>query len=253
MSNDPVFQCWIYEPFKFNYSSEQFLICTDLQCACLTSVCSTNALKAKETVSAPLLPRKPHQNSDTVCNEGREWSPGWQNPLKIQQEATCCPRRGRPLPQGEGLKIRLFQPYLVRAVLLMYHLRASQGADPKTEQLGEAAQGKRRASTGAGGRTPWLGRGSPQIKMDAVPLSNLRSGTACAGKRAATDRARSAAASGLLCSSGTGRQAAEPSWDLPGGGGGRITRTISQLYYRHKEKDLSGAGVTFWCFMKAVN
>lgn len=89
--------------------------------------------------------------------------------------------------------------------------------------------------------------------MDAVPLSNLRSGTACAGKRAATDQARSAAASGLLCSSGTGRQAAEPSWDLPGGGGGRITRTISQLYYRHKEKDLSGAGVTFWCFMKAVN
>lgn len=49
----PFFQCWIHEPFKFNYSSEQFLICTDLQCACLTSVCSTNALKAKETVFLP--------------------------------------------------------------------------------------------------------------------------------------------------------------------------------------------------------
>lgn len=53
MSNDPVFQCCAYEPFKFNYSSEQFLICTDLQCARLTSVCSTNALKAKEAVFLP--------------------------------------------------------------------------------------------------------------------------------------------------------------------------------------------------------
>lgn len=43
------------------------------------------------------------------------------------------------------------------------------------------------------------------------------------------------------------------SWDCDGGGGSLITSTISQLYFRHKEKDQSEAGVTFWCFMKAVN
>ncbi|KAL0592765.1 hypothetical protein AAY473_037006 [Plecturocebus cupreus] len=38
----------------------------------ITSVNFTNALKAKEAVfSAPLLPRKPNYNSDTLCDEGQ--------------------------------------------------------------------------------------------------------------------------------------------------------------------------------------
>lgn len=79
------------KPPKFNYSSKQIYgICK----AQITSVDFTCALKAREAVfSAPLVPRKPNYNSDTVCNEGQEWR--MANPLKIRKEATCCFGRGR--------------------------------------------------------------------------------------------------------------------------------------------------------------
>lgn len=89
----------VYEPFKFNYSWEQFLICTDLQCACLTSMCSTNALKAKEAVFLPhYSPESLIRIQILYAMKAGSGAQDGKIPWKIQQEATCCPRRGRPLP-----------------------------------------------------------------------------------------------------------------------------------------------------------
>lgn len=60
---------------------------------------STNALKAKEAAFLP------HYSSESLIRiqilyamKAGSGAQDGKNPLKIQQEATCCPRRGRPLP-----------------------------------------------------------------------------------------------------------------------------------------------------------
>lgn len=82
------------------------------------------------------------------------------------------------------------------------------------------------------------------IKMDAVSLINLRSGTACAGEAAASRAALPRKPAVRLTNMELG----------PGWGRGRAHHWYNQpIILSHKEKDQSGAGVTFWCFMKAVN
>lgn len=112
-------------------------------------------------------------------------SGGRQNPLKIRKEATCCSGKGRP-PLSKG-----FQPRN-RAWNLTWYEQFSWctiSVHPRAQtpkQDGSARLRRQDAEHPRAARTPWEGRGSPRIKMDAVSLSNLRSGTACAGKRAAS-------------------------------------------------------------------
>lgn len=109
------------------------------------------------------------------------------------------------------------------------------GRRPQAGLLSEAAEG--------GGRERSGSAGAPQIKMDAFADQPAQWHRLCRG-------ARSHRAARLLGNQrGRLEQGAGTGW----GRGRAHQRTISQLYYRHKEEDQSGAGVTFWCFMKAVN
>lgn len=113
---------------KFNYSSKQFLFFAQTYRMCkaqITSVDFTYALKAKEAVfSAPLLPRKSNYNSGTVCDVGQEWkmAKSLENPergnLLLWKRKASSPTGCRPLKS-------VFKSYLIRTVLLMYHLSAS--------------------------------------------------------------------------------------------------------------------------------
>lgn len=80
-------------------SSSSYLHRPTVYRACITSVYSTNALKAKEAVFLP------HYSPESLIRiqilytmKAGSGARDGKNPLKIQQEATCCPRRGRPLP-----------------------------------------------------------------------------------------------------------------------------------------------------------
>lgn len=143
---------------------------------------SRHALRAKEAVlSAPLLPRKPNYNSDTVCGEGQEWrmAKSLANPargnLLLWKRKASSPRGSRP--HNQAVSLTWYEQFSWCTISV--HPRAQT---PK--QDGSARLQRPSAEHPLAARTPWAGRGSPQIKMDAVSLSNLRSGTACAGKRA---------------------------------------------------------------------
>lgn len=172
-------------PLKFNYSSKHTYEYAKHRS--ITSVDFTYALKAKEAVfSAPLVPRKPNYNSDTVCNEGQEWRI-WQNPLKIQKDNLLLWKRKAFSPKGcrphnQALNLTWYEQFSWCTISV--HPRAQTPKQDCSARLRRESAEHPQAQ-----RTPWAGRGSPQIKMDAVSLINLRSGTACAGKRAASGAA----------------------------------------------------------------
>ena len=145
---------------------------------------SQYALKAKEALfSAPLLPRKPNYNSDTVCDEGQEWgmAKSLENPergnLLLWKRKASSPKGFRP--RNQALNLTWYEQFSWCTISV--HPRAQT---PKQDCSARLL--RQSAEHPLAERTPWEGRGSPQIKMDAVSLINLRSGTACAGKRAAS-------------------------------------------------------------------
>lgn len=150
----------------------------------ITSEDFTYAVKAKEAVcSAPLVPRNPNYNSDTVCHEGREWriAKSLENPERgnlLLWKRKALPPRGCRV-HNQALNLTWYEQ--LSWCTISVHPRAQT---PKQDCSARRLR-RGRAEHPQAERTPWEGRGSPQIKMDAVSQINLRSGSACAGKRAA--------------------------------------------------------------------
>ena len=175
------------KPLKFSYSSKQFLLFVQtyrMWKAQITPVDFTYALKAKEAVfSAPLLSGKSNYNSNTVCNEGQEKriAKSLENPergnLLLWKRKASSPKGCRP--HNQALNLTWYGQFSWCTISV--HPRSQT---PKQDC--SATLRRESAEHPLVERTPWEGRGSPQIKMDAVSLINLRSGTACAGKRAAS-------------------------------------------------------------------
>lgn len=140
-------------------------------------------LKAKEAVfSAPLLPRKPNYNSDTVCDEGQACrkAKSLENPergnLLLWKRKASSPKGCRP--HNQAFSLTWYEQFSWCTISV--HPRAQTPKQDCSARLRGSAAHPRAE------RTRREGRGSPQIKMDALWLINLRSGSAWAGKRAAS-------------------------------------------------------------------
>ena len=133
--------------------------------------------------SAPLLSRKSNYNSDTVCDGGQEcrMAKSRENPergnLLLWTRKASSPKGCRP--HDQALNLTWYEQFSWCTISV--HPR-----EQTPKQDCSARLRRESAEHPLAERTPWEGRGSPQIKMDAVSLINLRSGTACAGKRAAS-------------------------------------------------------------------
>lgn len=133
------------KPLKFNYSSKQTCkICK----AQITSLDFAYALKAREAVfSAPLVPRKPNYNSDTVCEEDQEWrmAKSLKNPargnLLLWKRKASSPKGCRP--RNQALNLTWYEQFSWCTISV--HPRAQT---LKRGLHSEAAEGKRGASTG---------------------------------------------------------------------------------------------------------
>lgn len=90
------------------YSSSSYLHRHRTCKAQITSVDFTKCFKGQG--SSVFCPITPPENLITIqiLYARKARSGGWQNPLKIRNEATCCFGRGRPpFPKDSGLTIRL--------------------------------------------------------------------------------------------------------------------------------------------------
>lgn len=141
------------------------------KCAEHTSQDLTNALKAKEALfSGPLLPRKPNYDSDTVRAEGRSCTQEGKIPCKSgQRQPAALEKAGLLSRRMPGLPIlpgTSSSPDVPSQCIL--------GDRPQRTTVQRGCRRRKAPSIharAAAARTPWIGRGSPQIKMDAVSLS----------------------------------------------------------------------------------
>lgn len=167
------------------------------------------------------------------------WRPGVEEgkiPWKSRQRQPAALEDEGPLPQGCRPRTRL---------------QVSPGTSSAPDGPSQCILGRRpRAGLLSGAAA---GRGAPTGGENALGRPGLpadENGCCSADQPAQWRR---------LCREAGPPPSSEPAASLPTwsqarrGGGALVAGTISQLCYRHKEKDQAGAGVTFWCFMKAVN